>query len=176
MIAIGKEISDEESATAAAYFARIKSRPYMKVIETSTAPRTTDKSWVLALRPEGGREPIGNRIIETPADFDLFERRDGRTEWLVYAPPGSVARGRALALGRNGRADLACVTCHGGDLHGAGDIPGLAGRSPSYLARQLTDFRTGARAGPGAPPMKAIADALSAADIVNLTAYMASLK
>jgi cytochrome c553 len=176
MLVVAKAISDEESAIAAAYFAKIRSKPYIKVIQTSTAPRTVDKSWVLALHPEGGKEPIGNRIIETAADFELFERRDGRTQWLVYAPPGSVAKGKALALGRNGRAEVACVACHGQDLRGLGDIPGLAGRSPSYVARQLTDFRTGARAGPGAPPMKAVADALSATDIVNLTAYMASLK
>lgn len=176
MVIVAKSISDEETALAAAYFAKIAPKPYLKVIETSTVPRTVDKSWVLAFAPGGGREPIGNRVIETAADFELFEKRDGRTQWLVYAPPGSVAKGRALALGRSGRAEVACVTCHGQDLHGLGDIPGLAGRSPSYLARQLTDFRTGARAGPGAPPMKDVADTLSATDIVNLTAYLASLK
>lgn len=176
MTIAAKAASDEEIAIAARYFARIKPRPHMKVIEARTVPRTVDKSWILALAPGGGMEPIGNRVIETPQDFELFEKRDGRALNLVYAPPGSLAKGRALASGRSGRAEVACVACHGQDLHGVGDIPGLAGRSPSYLARQLTDFRTGARAGPGAPPMKEVADHLSATDIVNLTAYMASLK
>ncbi len=176
MTIAAKAASDEEIAIAARYFASIKSRPYMKVIETRTVPKTVDKSWILVLASGGGREPIGNRVIETPEDFELFERRDGRALNFVYVPPGSVAKGKALALGRNGRAEVACVACHGQDLHGMGDIPALAGRSPSYLARQITDFRTGARAGPGAPPMKDVADHLSATDIVNLTAYMASLK
>ncbi len=176
MTIAAKAASDEEIAIAARYFASIVPKPHMKVIESRTAPRTLDKSWILALVPGGGTEPIGNRVIETPQDFDLFEKRDGRALNLVYVPPGSIAKGRALALGRTGRAEVACVACHGQDLRGLGDIPGLAGRSPSYLARQLTDFRTGARAGPGAPPMKAVADHLSAVDVVNLSAYMASLK
>lgn len=176
MALIARAISDEESAIAAAYFAKIKPKSYLKVIETSTPPRTVDRSWILTRHPEGGREPIDNRVIEIPADFERFERRDGRIQWLIYVPPGSVAKGRALALGRNGRPEAACVACHGQDLQGMGDIPGLAGRSPSYMARQLTDFRTGARAGPGAPPMKMIADELSATDVVNVTAYLASLK
>ena len=41
-----------------------------------------------------------------------------------------------------------CATCHGDRLTGNGDTaPGIAGRSPSYLARQLYDFHTGSRNG-----------------------------
>ena len=40
-----------------------------------------------------------------------------------------------------------CTICHGADLMGMGPVPGLAGRSPSYLVRQLYDMRHGMRSG-----------------------------
>jgi cytochrome c553 len=53
--------------------------------------------------------------------------------------------------------------------------PALAGRSPSYLARQLYDFQQGARRGEMAAAMQPVVAKLTGADIVNLTAYLASL-
>jgi cytochrome c553 len=50
--------------------------------------------------------------------------------------------------GGNGRT-VPCGMCHGPDWRGLGPIPGIAGRSPSYLARQLYDFQRGAAAGGG---------------------------
>jgi cytochrome c553 len=65
---------------------------------------------------------------------------------------------------------------HSDGLHGAGRIaPALAGRSPSYLARQLYDFQQGARHGAMAAAMRGVTAKLSAGDLVNLTAYIASL-
>lgn len=55
-------------------------------------------------------------------------------------------------------------------------IPGLANRSPSYLARQLWDFKSGARNGPMAALMKPVVDKLTNEDIVNILAYTASRK
>ena len=176
MVANARTISDEEVAQAAAYFAAIRPRQNLKVIETDAAPRTVQKSWILALVPGGGREPIGNRLIETPADLERFEKRDGRVPVLVYAPRGSVARGRAIATGRSGRAEVDCAQCHGADFEGVGDIPGLKGRLPTGLLRQLHDFRTRARNGPNAAPMQAVAEHLSPEDMVSVTAYLATLK
>jgi cytochrome c553 len=59
-------------------------------------------------------------------------------------------------------------------LRGA-DAPGIAGRSPSYLARQLYDFQQGTRHGEMAAAMQPVVANLTAADIVILTAYAASL-
>ena len=67
-----------------------------------------------------------------------------------------------------------CAGCHGAGLRGA-DAPGIAGRSPSYLARQLYDFQQGTRHGEMAAAMQPVVAGLSSADIVNLTAYVASL-
>ena len=73
-------------------------------------------------------------------------------------------------------ARLGCAGCHGEGLHGADDIaPAIAGRSPSYLARQLYDFQQGTRHGEMAAAMQPVVAKLTGGDIVNLTAYAASL-
>jgi cytochrome c553 len=56
-----------------------------------------------------------------------------------------------------------------------GPIPGLAGRSPSYLVRQLYDFQHGMRAGPWSPLMAPNVIKLTLDDMVALAAYAASL-
>ena len=53
--------------------------------------------------------------------------------------------------------------------------PPLRGRSPSYLARQLIDFREGTRHGVWAPLMVPVVANLTAEDILDLAAYLASL-
>jgi cytochrome c553 len=57
------------------------------------------------------------------------------------------------------------------------DIPPLAGRSPSYLAREIFDIQQGMRAGsyPVMPLMKKAIEKLTAEDIIDITAYLASL-
>ena len=176
MVANAKAISPREVAVAAAYFARIKPHQPLTVVETDTVPVTVEKSWILAMVPGGRREPINGRMIETPSDLERFEKRDGRTPITVYVPRGAIARGRAIATGRTGRAEVACVSCHGQRLEGEGDIPGLKGRLPTSLVRQIYDFRSGSRHGVNAPPMRTVAVALNQRDIVDVIAYVASLK
>ena len=73
------------------------------------------------------------------------------------------------------RGIVACVVCHGGDLHGVVPaIPSIAGRSPSYIARQLFDFQSGARNGSMGVLMKPIVTNMTNDDFVNITAYLAS--
>ncbi len=57
-----------------------------------------------------------------------------------------------------------------------GPIPGIAGRSPSYLVRQLYDMQHGARAGVGSKMMPSVVAELKEDDIVALAAYAASLR
>ena len=75
-----------------------------------------------------------------------------------------------------GNRTVPCVTCHGPELRGIGSIPGIAGRSPSYLARQLYDFQQGTRNGELAPMMKAVAEKLTNEDMINILAYVSSRK
>jgi cytochrome c553 len=58
-----------------------------------------------------------------------------------------------------------------------GDLfPPLAGHSPSATARQLYDFKSGARDGRNALAMKPVVAKLTDRDIVDLTAYIVSLQ
>jgi cytochrome c553 len=68
-----------------------------------------------------------------------------------------------------------CGVCHGSDLQGLGPVPGIAGRSPSYIARQLIDMQQGTRKGPWVSLMKPVVDKMTADDILNVTAYVSSL-
>jgi cytochrome c553 len=70
----------------------------------------------------------------------------------------------------------ACAACHGEGLKGDENFPLLAGRSPSCLARQLYDFQRFTRVGPGAQLMQPIVQNLSEEDILDITAYIASLQ
>ena len=80
-----------------------------------------------------------------------------------------------MTTGGNGRT-VACVVCHGPDLRGLGPVPAIAGRSPSYVARQLYDLQTGARNGAWSDLMDAAVANLTVEDIVNIAAYTASLE
>jgi cytochrome c553 len=125
----------------------------------------------------GVKEPIGLRIIEVPEDVDRTMLRDATSGFIAYVPIGSVKRGETLAkTGDSGRT-LPCGTCHGEGLKGNGEMfPPLAGRSAAATARQLYDFKSGSRDGRNAIAMKPVVARLTDQDIVDLTAYIASLQ
>ncbi len=177
MIPIAKAVTSEEVKTAAEYFASIKPVKLIRVVETDTVPKfhASNKVWVAD--KHGGTEAIGERVIEMSEDAARFEMRDESLRYIVYAPPGSLKRGEDLVrTGGHGKT-VACVLCHGQNLEGMGDfVPSIAGRSPSSMGRQIFDFQTGARHGVNAALMKAPVANLSNADIVAITAYLASLK
>lgn len=176
MMGFAVAMTDAEIREAAEYFSSMRWSQWIEVRETDTVPKTEPQGGMY-LRLEGaaaGMEPIGSRIIETPVNTEYTERlRNPRSGFIAYVPRGSVARGEAIARGSNGRT--ACSVCHGEDLNGLAVVPGLRGRSPSYLARQLADFKTGARHGLWAPLMAPIVAELSADDILNVSAYLTSL-
>ena len=64
----------------------------------------------------------------------------------------------------------------GGDLRGLGPAPTLAGRSPSYIARQLYDMQHGNRHGAWTPLMAAVVTPLVPDDLITAAAYLASRK
>jgi cytochrome c553 len=67
-----------------------------------------------------------------------------------------------------------CGLCHGPDLMGVADVPPIAGRSPSYLVRQLWDMQQGTRNGASAMLMKLIVANLTEEDMVAIAAYVSS--
>ncbi len=176
MIPVANHVSPQDAKEAAEYFASVKPVKWIHVKESATVPKVHSTGWMWMPIKDGGSEPIGERVIEVPENTELVEMRDTASPFIAYAPPGSLKRGEDLVrTGGNGKT-VACVTCHGEDLKGMGNfVPSIAGRSPSSLGRQLFDFQTGARHGVNSGLMKAPVAKLTNADIVDITAYLASL-
>jgi cytochrome c553 len=174
MVTIAKGMTDQEIVQAAEYFGAMPWSPWIRVVETNTVRRTRVAGGVhLPLEGEA-TEPIGTRIIETPENLEHAELRHPRSGWIAYAPVGSLKKGEALVMtGGSGRT-VACTVCHGADLRGMGPVPGLAGRSPSYMARQMFDMQQGARKGQWTELMMPVVAKLTADDFVSITAYLAS--
>lgn len=175
MVDEARALTPADLQQAAVYFASTKFVPRVHVVETATVPKTHWKYFVLKPDKGGAREPIGQRIIETPVNFNDYSLSDGRVGYVAYVPPGSVARGAAIAANGTGAAQP-CESCHGAKLQGVGDIPYLAGRSPTYIARELILFREGKRSNPAAAPMRMEAANLTLKDMIDVAAYAASIK
>ena len=173
---IGLAATDAEARVAAEYFTSIDFKPWIRVVETDMVPETRFSGWIHKVVDGGGMEPIGTRVVETPEDLHRTELRDDASSFIAYVPTGAVARGENLVTtGGSGRTEV-CSTCHGPQLRGLGPVPALAGRSPSYIARQLYDLQTGMRDGAWSDLMDATVANLTVEDIVNITAYTASIE
>jgi cytochrome c553 len=59
---------------------------------------------------------------------------------------------------------------------GVADVPPIAGRSPSYLVRQICDMQQGTRNGASAQLMKLVVANLTKEDMVAIAAYVSSRK
>jgi cytochrome c553 len=175
MTAIAKATSETDAQAAAAYFASLKPKPVIKVVETDTVPATQIARVFYMLAKSGGTEPIGERIVEVPNDVEQFEHRDSRSQFTAYVPTGSIAKGEALAKTGGSGTTTPCVTCHGLNLRGVDSVPGIAGRSPSYLVRQIYDFQQHSRTGAASALMAPVVEKLSHADMIALAAYISSL-
>jgi len=168
-----RNVSDADLKLAADYFASMPYKPWTRVVETATVPKTRIEHFMLVPIAGAGREPIGERIIETARNLERTELRDARSGFIAYVPPGSIDRGRSLATTGDGRVQP-CVACHGADLRGAGIIPPLAARPPTYLVRQLIQFQTGGRRNAASLPMQQESSKLTLGDMIAVAAYAAS--
>jgi cytochrome c553 len=176
MTAIAKAATDAEVQAAAAYFSSLKPKSNIRVVEADTVPVTQIARVFYMLAKAGGTEPIGERIVEVPVDVEQFEHRDTRSQFMVYVPKGSLAKGESLAKTGGADTTIPCATCHGADLKGVDAIPGIAGRSPSYLVRQLYDFQQHTRQGSAGALMGPVVEKLSHDDMISLAAYISSMK
>src|SRR5262249_60374294 len=98
---------------AAAYFASLTPRAgYTKVVESATAPKSYVGAGAMRFaQKDGGIEPIGNRIIELPQDEAGAGARNPHTGFISHVPPGSNAKGEALATTGGGET-IPSGTCH----------------------------------------------------------------
>ena len=174
MPTIAEALSDTEVQSAAAYFASLKARPWVRIVETDTVPKTYVAPGNIRLkRPDGGTEPIGSRIVELPEDEEAALNRDPKSGFVAYVPTGSVAKGEALVATGDGKTTQ-CAICHGEMLKGLGDAPPIAGRHANYIVRQLYFFQDGSRSGPSATLMQGVVQNLSVDDMVAIAAFLAS--
>jgi len=102
---------------------------------------------------------------------------------VAYVPMGSIEKGRDLVTtgGTKIIGDMIvpgrttpCALCHGPDLMGVADVPPIAGRSPSYIVRQLWDIQQGTRNGASAQLMKLIVANLTEQDMISIASYVSS--
>ena len=168
--------TDAEIEAAAQYFAKLPpTRPgWITVKEVTTVPVMTVAGSIVVPDGSGRTEPIGQRVLETATDFHRTELRDAHSGYVAYVPVGSIKKGEDLV--RTGAGiTIQCNICHGADLQGLGNVPRVAGLSPTYAFRQLFDMREGTRNGPGAALMKGAVAKLTDEDIVAIAAYLGSL-
>jgi cytochrome c553 len=167
-------VDADDVQAAAHWFEAQKYTRAFHLVEAQEIDAVAPAGGLYILRPGGGRESLGDRIVEIPNDVERFELRDNRPGFTISVPPGSIARGRALAeTGGEGRF-TPCAACHGAGLKG-GLAPPLAGRYPAYLFRQLLGFSRGDRHTAAAAPMIETAAKLKPNEMVALAAYAASL-
>jgi cytochrome c553 len=184
MIALAKSLTNDEALQAANYFASMSWAPWIRVVETDLVPRTRIEGNLFLPTEEDKTQPIAGRIIEVPEDVEQAElNRNPRSGFVAYVPVGSIKKGEDLVLRGGVKAPddtssshktTPCITCHGERLTGVADIPALAGRSPSYLVRQMWDMQQGTRKGDVAQLMKPVLANLSTSDMVAIAAYLAS--
>lgn len=177
MATIAKGMTEEEMKQAAAYYGAMKFTRWVKVVETDSVPKTTTSVGLFLPIAGADKEPIGQRILEVPEDVEAVEKlRNPRVGFIAYVPRGSIKKGKALVQTGGGKSPLPCGACHGPDLKGMLNIPAIAGRSPSYLVRQMVDMKTGHRVGQGTELMKPVLANLNDDDMLAIAAYTASLK
>ena len=176
MIRLAKGMTAEEKLEVAEYYAAIPWTPWIRVIETDLVPEMHLEEGNMFITVGTERTvPIAGRIIETPEnELESNYLRSPRSGWNAYVPVGSLARGEDLVTTGGGKT-ISCSVCHGADLTGLASMPGIAGRSPSYMMRQLWDMKQGTRNGPQVALMKPVIENLTVEDMTGIVAYLASL-
>lgn len=121
-------------------------------------------------RPNAYMGPLAKEMSDAQIDAlaTYFARQAPTRNEDVPADVDLQKRGLALVQARS------CQACHGEKLMGKDQAPRLAGQGADYLAKQLADFKTGARKDP-AGAMNGIAATLSSEDVPAVARYLASV-
>ncbi|HXJ87882.1 MAG TPA: hypothetical protein VMS18_13755 [Candidatus Binatia bacterium] len=176
MITHETKATHEEIIAAAKYFSELPPKPWIRVIETSTVPKTHISGWMLVPDTSSATEAVGQRIVEVPENLERTEVRDDTSGFIAYVPEGSLKQGKWLVTtGGNGKT-VPCAKCHGPGLRGTGNVPSIAGRSPSYIVRQMFDIQSGARSGPASLQMRRQVGKLTIDDMIAIASFLSSLK
>jgi cytochrome c553 len=178
MIRMALAMTEEEMLESAEFWAAVPWTRRMYVMEADLIPEMylnpqNNMFFTVGTEPT---EPLAGRIIETPIDtYQADYLRNPRMGFNVYVPVGSFAKGEELVTTGGAGKTIQCAICHGPDLMGLGLIPGIAGRPPSYMMRQLYDMKQGTRNGVSAQLMMPTVANLTLDDMTNIVAYLASI-
>jgi cytochrome c553 len=176
MNALAGAMTDAEMRDAAEYFSAMPWTPWMRVIEADRIPKMDleEGNMYITVGKEP-TEPLAGRIVETPEDAHQANvLRNPRSSWVVYVPTGSLKRGESFVKTGAGKT-TPCSVCHGPELMGLAVVPGIAGRSPSYMMRQLYDMKRGTRKGAWSGLMQPVIAHLTMDDMRDIVAYLASI-
>jgi cytochrome c553 len=174
MIQVASHVSGTDAAAAVAYFSGLTLTQRSRVIEGDSVPAFKASGWTYLPVAGAPRQSLGERLLEIAPDALRDARRDDEMQYDAYVPAGSIERGRRLATGAVAGVS-ACVNCHGATLRGMAIFPPIAGRSASYLLRQLYAFKTGTRHSATDLTMAPVVAPLTRADMIAVCAYAASL-
>ena len=184
MIDLAKAMTDDELRAAAEYFSAIRYAPWIRVVETELVPKTKISGNLFLPIEQARTEPIAGRIIEVPESVEQAESlRNPHSGFVAYVPVDAIKKGQDLVTTGGMRVvgneivqgkTTPCVTCHGLDLGGVADVPPIAGRSPSYIVRQVWDIQQGTRNGAAVQLMKMAVAKLNEEDLVDIAAYVSS--
>ena len=150
MVKLSKSVSDEDVKAAAAYFSSFKLKPWIRVVEVEEVPKTKPEGGMMVVEAGSAKEPIGDRVIEVSENLEHTELRDPTSGFIAYVPKGSLATGKDLVTTAGNGKTMACTMCHGPNLKGTGNIPSIAGRSPSQMRGRSSIFKTD----PGTAPWR----------------------
>ena len=117
LTSLKKRYTDDQVLAAAKYFASLKPRPWIRVVETTVVANSvvSPETLMRTALPNGGTEPIGERIVELPEDTLGFLYRDSHSGFIAYVPRGSVAAGEALVT-KEVYGMPSCTACHGSTI------------------------------------------------------------
>ena len=169
MAGFAKAMTDSEMREAAGYYAALPPTVRIRVVETATVPKMRSQEGLWLPDANGTREPIGERVIETPADVDREQLRDPHAGFIAYVPKGAVARGRRLA------ARLNCAQCHGEKGGGDGSAVSQLRMVPTNFVEVRPDIAEALRAlrnGVEGTPMAPWQEKLSEAELSAVAYYV----
>jgi cytochrome c553 len=117
---------------------------------------------------------VMNQMAAGLSDDDLRALADSLSK-LPPPKPQPALETAAMEQGRVLTEKYRCASCHAAGFAGQDQIPRLAAQREEYLVKQLTDYKSNARAGYD-PAMNEVAQEVQEADIPVLAKYLASYK
>lgn len=128
------------------------------------------------------QNPLMSPMAAPLSDQDILDLAaffSSQKTQLGEADPNLVAAGEKLYRGGNVASGVsACAACHSptGTGNPAAMFPRVSGQYAAYVAKQLQDFKTGARTNDAGQMMRNIASKMTDEEIQAVASYMQGLR